>query len=462
MGAPGGGGGGGMDFGKMADAIKEASAMQAQSIQKAIDVQQVQFNESLAEIRRQYDTARNDVAPYRLMGETALSALYDIEGLPNPLMNGDYALSVLYSQRQQYVQDQQADQNLRNVQGNNLYSGLPWISDEKSIYNPATVPENVQSGQRISDIDLLINSIRAHSQPNTPEPTMEDAQRKYQQLYAQAVAMNNSGQSMALPTLPNLLSQMKYDWVNRAQVPSGPPDLNIIASNPELRGKWMSLGLPDIFSAGGRQQSQIEAITNNPDYQFRFNQGQKAIANSAAAKGVMDSGSALRGITDYAQGLASLSRGDRVRELMNMVTAGQNAATYSSSQAVQEGQDVSGLRSKLSDVLGSGYMAQGNVLANGLIGSTRWDMLGDMAKGGGGGGMGGMGSLMGMLGPMMGGMGMKRGGITMGESPVLVGENNPLSNITNPGQDYMNNHNDLRKNILRNRKTKRKPNYKEI
>ena len=53
-----------------------------------------------------------------------------------------------------------------------------------------------------------------------------------------------------------------------------------------------------------------EALRDDPGYQFRLQQGQKALETSAAARGGLLSGGTLKGIQDYAQGLASQEYGN--------------------------------------------------------------------------------------------------------------------------------------------------------
>lgn len=85
------------------------------------------------------------------------------------------------------------------------------------------------------------------------------------------------------------------------------------------------------------------AITSDPSYQWRFNQGQEAVENSAAARGGALSGNALRAITDYGQGAASQEYGSEFARRMQELGIGQSASGNLSNLATGEGNALSNL-----------------------------------------------------------------------------------------------------------------------
>lgn len=52
-------------------------------------------------------------------------------------------------------------------------------------------------------------------------------------------------------------------------------------------------------------QNTLANLVNDPGYQFRLQQGQNTLENSAAARGSLLSGATLKDLTGYAQGMAS-------------------------------------------------------------------------------------------------------------------------------------------------------------
>ncbi len=81
-------------------------------------------------------------------------------------------------------------------------------------------------------------------------------------------------------------------------------DPNAPTSNLD-RLRELAMTDPDLKRLSGPVDYSLQAFEASPDYQFRLNEGLKSVQNSAAARGGLFSGNALRGITDYASGLAS-------------------------------------------------------------------------------------------------------------------------------------------------------------
>jgi hypothetical protein len=78
----------------------------------------------------------------------------------------------------------------------------------------------------------------------------------------------------------------------------------------------------------------------SPGYQFRLNEGIKAQERSAASRGLLRSGAAVKAIQRYGEGLASSEYGDYFNRLAGLAGAGQSA---SGSTAAAGGQAASGI-----------------------------------------------------------------------------------------------------------------------
>lgn len=105
-------------------------------------------------------------------------------------------------------------------------------------------------------------------------------------------------------------------------------------------------------------------VTTDPGYQFRLDEGMRALENSAAARGRLLSGGFSRESTRYAQGVAS-------QEYMNIynrlgVVAGYQQVGNEMSAVTQAGQGASGISNVSGLARGSGYLAQGNAIQNSL------------------------------------------------------------------------------------------------
>lgn len=126
----------------------------------------------------------------------------------------------------------------------------------------------------------------------------------------------------------------------------------------------------------------------DPGYQFRQDQGQQALERSAAARGGLLSGAALKDTARFSQGLASQeyqsafdrfnsNRTNKMNPLLSLAgsaqtasgalgTAGQNfansAGTAMGNYAATAGQNITGA----GNARASGYMGTANAISNGL------------------------------------------------------------------------------------------------
>lgn len=141
----------------------------------------------------------------------------------------------------------------------------------------------------------------------------------------------------------------------------------------------------------------------SPDYQFALKQGLDATQNSAASKGSLYSGNALRGITDYGQGMASQQLNTYANRLAGIAGVGQTAANAVGQGALQTGANVGNLLLGQGNARASGIINQGNAWANT---ANQLGMLYGMGAFGGGSpfGTGGSNAMaMNYNGPLYGG-----------------------------------------------------------
>jgi hypothetical protein len=115
----------------------------------------------------------------------------------------------------------------------------------------------------------------------------------------------------------------------------------------------------------------------DPGYQFRLGEGMKALERSAAARGGLLSGSALRGTQRFGQELASqeymnafnraqAQLGTRLGTLGSLYGGGQASAQQIAGQAGQMGANVGNLMMQGGQARASGYLGQANALSQAL------------------------------------------------------------------------------------------------
>jgi len=105
----------------------------------------------------------------------------------------------------------------------------------------------------------------------------------------------------------------------------------------------------------------------------------KGLQNSAAAKGLLSSGSTLKGITDYGQNMASqeygnaynryqTNRANQLNPLQSLMGSGQTAANTLTNAAGNLGQGLGQAAAATGAANASAYMNTGNALSNALSG----------------------------------------------------------------------------------------------
>jgi uncharacterized protein YukE len=98
----------------------------------------------------------------------------------------------------------------------------------------------------------------------------------------------------------------------------------------------------------------------DPSYAFREQQGMKALQQSAAARGGLLSGSTLKGIQNYSQGLASTEYGNAYNRFMQNRLAATQALQSLGSSGMSAAQGMSNVGANLANV----YTGTGQQLAS--------------------------------------------------------------------------------------------------
>ena len=146
--------------------------------------------------------------------------------------------------------------------------------------------------------------------------------------------------------------------------------------------------LMTLLGIGGDQNAQgygryakdfgMSDFTTDPGYQFRLEQGMKALNASAAAKGMGMSGANIKGATEYGQNLGSqeyqnafnryqTNRTAQLAPLQGLYAGGQAAAAGSAAQAGALGSNLGQTYTGLGQGLGQAAVAGGNAQASGYI-----------------------------------------------------------------------------------------------
>jgi len=171
----------------------------------------------------------------------------------------------------------------------------------------------------------------------------------------------------------NLASQTQLESEDRARADQKP---------------WLDTGKNALGVLGGRlgldggsgdllRQFSPSDFQQDPGYQFRLDQGNKAITNSAAARGGLLSGAAVKAASQYNQDMGSqeyqnafnrfnTNQTNQYNRLASLAGVGQVAANQNSSNAMQTGNIIGQNQIGAGNARASGYIGQGNAITGAI------------------------------------------------------------------------------------------------
>lgn len=137
------------------------------------------------------------------------------------------------------------------------------------------------------------------------------------------------------------------------------------------------------------------SVATDPGYQFGLQQGQAGITNSAAARGGLLSGAALKAASQYNTDYATTKFNDAYNRalttsntnnnrLASIAGVGQVATNAIGNAGQAMSQQVSSNQLAAGNARASGYVAQGNALTNSLGQATNWYTQNQLLNGGSG------------------------------------------------------------------------------
>ena len=148
----------------------------------------------------------------------------------------------------------------------------------------------------------------------------------------------------------------------------------------ELQEPWRKAGeqaLNKLIPLTDYTKFGMDQFTSDPGYAFRLSEGQKALERSAAARGGLISGSALKAATRYGQDYGSqeyqnafnryqTERAAQLQPLQSLAGVGQTSANTLSNAAANLGAAEGANAIGAANARASGYIGQANALNQGL------------------------------------------------------------------------------------------------
>lgn len=121
---------------------------------------------------------------------------------------------------------------------------------------------------------------------------------------------------------------------------------------------------------GGTPSTIMNTLQQLPGYQFANQQGQLAVQNTSAARGLGISGSEQMGAANFATGEANQYYNNLLTGVQNTANMGANAAGGLASVGAQTGSSIAGTTVGAGNALAQGTTGSANALAGGLTGGS--------------------------------------------------------------------------------------------
>jgi hypothetical protein len=346
----------------------------SQGAKKAANASAGASDLAITEQRRQFDTLLGLTAPQRAIGEQALNALGSVYGyLPS---SSYYGQSPIPPGASPYEAPQVVDDGFFNEKGAflNPWSVTSQLGDAGKILDPAggifgnlfgnkhgDEKRNLKAFTEENEIYDIGNGMLALADGTTfrksqlqdvagawygavyhPDGDQEGWQQRYNALVKSPAAKPSSGQATS--------GGRTYEYMPDGSV------REVMSVGPT---QGAQPGVP-----AGPQRADYRNFFASPDYQFRLDEGLNAVQNSAAARGGLYSGNALRGINEYGQGLAAGEFGNWFNRQAALAGIGQTATSQAGQGAMATGANVGNLLIGQGDARASGIINQTNSLTN--------------------------------------------------------------------------------------------------
>lgn len=138
----------------------------------------------------------------------------------------------------------------------------------------------------------------------------------------------------------------------------------------QIDGEWRDTGRTfDTFQDGNAHLDSFrQDWTDDPGYQFRLAEGQKAMDRAAAARGLSLSSGTLKGMADWNQGMASQEFGNVFNRLASIGTGGQTATGQQIGAGLNYANNVGQNALAAGQARASGYQGINNAVQGGIDG----------------------------------------------------------------------------------------------
>lgn len=131
------------------------------------------------------------------------------------------------------------------------------------------------------------------------------------------------------------------------------------AGNNALAAYSYELGLGD-------QPGNYAGFTGTPGYDFRMQQGQNAVQAGVGARHGLNSGAALKALTQYGQDYATSEYNSHLNRLAGQTNMGQNSAAMTGQAAQNMAMQGSNALANMGNAQAAGAIGMGNAITGGI------------------------------------------------------------------------------------------------
>lgn len=114
-------------------------------------------------------------------------------------------------------------------------------------------------------------------------------------------------------------------------------------------------------------------IAASPDYQFRVNEGQRALNATLNARGLSESGAAMKEAIRYGQDMGAAEYDNRYRRLADLVNTGFSANNNAAQVRLGTAGNVAGTQMDIGNARAAGFIRRGDLTAG------QWQTAGGLA-----------------------------------------------------------------------------------
>ena len=326
-------------------ASKKAAQAQVDSTKTAAQLQKQASDAALAETKRQFDVGQANQQPWLQAGTFGLNALLYGLGLPQTPAPAISATSYPLSPAMEWASIPQSPE------ATGLAQRIAQLEAQREgIVNQAAQSGFMPTGSTMNPISAELNAI-------------DEQIRQLNEQYKVSASEWHSQVTQAAGQVPT---------PSQGSVQTGETSINPISNS--------GLGFGDLMKT-----FDPSTVSVDPGFDFRLQEGQKALERSAAAKGSGLGGGTLKALADYSQGLASqeydraytrqfntfqTDQANRYNRLASISGVGQVAANQMNQAGQNYAANVGNIQMGTAAQLGDLATQAANARASGIVGSA--------------------------------------------------------------------------------------------